>query len=79
MYLLLYTGLLLNSFLIEQLILVYISKYFSNIYLLLTKGFIYLLFLSKYLAYAFVWGSFTNNSDGKASLPLCLYPIKYLN
>ena len=54
MYLLLYTGLLLNSFLIEQLILVYISKYFLNIYLLLTKGFMHLLFLLKYLAYAFV-------------------------
>ena len=38
----------------------------------------YLLLLSKYLAYAFIWGSFTNNGDRKA-LPLCLYPIKYLS
>ena len=38
----------------------------------------YLLFLSKYLVYAFIWGTFTQNGDGKA-LPLCLYPIKYLN
>ena len=38
----------------------------------------YLLFLSKYLAYAFIWGSFTHNGDGKA-LPLYLYPLKYLN
>ena len=38
----------------------------------------YLLFLSKYFVYAFVWGSFTHNGDGKV-LSLCLYPIKYLN
>ena len=38
----------------------------------------YLLFLSKYLAYAFIWGSFIMyNGDGKA-LPSSLYPIKYL-
>ena len=37
-----------------------------------------LLFLSKHLAYAFIWGIFKHNGDGKA-LPLCLYPIKYLN
>ena len=38
----------------------------------------YLLVLSKYLAYEFIWRSFTYNGDGKA-LPLCLYLIKYLN
>ena len=38
----------------------------------------YLLFLSKYLANAFISGSFMHDGDGKA-LPLCLYPIKYLN
>ena len=38
----------------------------------------YLLFPSKHLAYAFIWGSFMNNGDGKA-LPSCLYPIYYLN
>ena len=38
----------------------------------------YLLFLSKYLTYAFFWGSFKHNGDGKA-LRLCLYPIKYLD
>ena len=38
----------------------------------------YLLFLSKYLAYTFIWGSFIHNGDGKA-LPSCLYPVKYLN
>ena len=38
----------------------------------------YLLFLSKYLAYTFIWGSFMHSGDGKA-LPSCLYPIKYLN
>ena len=38
----------------------------------------YLLFLSKYLAYAFIWGGFVHNEDGKA-LPSCLYRIKYLN
>ena len=38
----------------------------------------YLLLLSKYLAYAFIWGCFTHNGDEKA-LPWCLYPIKYLN
>ena len=37
----------------------------------------YLLFLSKHVAYTFIWGSFTHNGDGKA-LPLYLYPIKYL-
>ena len=34
-------------------------------------------FFSKYFVYAFIWGSFTHNGDGK-SLPSCLYPIKYL-
>ena len=38
----------------------------------------YLLILSKHLVYAFIWGSFVHNEDGKALLP-CLYPIKYLN
>ena len=38
----------------------------------------YLLFLSKYLAYAFIWGSLIHNGDGK-ELPSCLYIIKYLN
>ena len=38
----------------------------------------YLLFLSKYLANSFISGSFMHDGDGKA-LPLCLYPIKYLN
>ena len=38
----------------------------------------HLLFLSKYLAYAFIWGSFMPSRDGKASSS-CLYPIKYLN
>ena len=38
----------------------------------------YLLFLSKYLTYAFFWGSFKHNGDGKA-LRLCLYPVKYLD
>ena len=38
----------------------------------------YLLFLSKYLAYVFIWGSFMHNGDGKV-LTSCLYPIKYLN
>ena len=30
------------------------------------------------LAYAFIWGSFMYNGDGKA-LRLCLYLINYLN
>ena len=38
----------------------------------------YSLFLSKYLTYAFFWGSFKHNGDGKA-LRLCLYPVKYLD
>ena len=38
----------------------------------------YLLFLPKYLVYAFIWGIFTHNGDGKA-IPLWLYPIDYLN
>ena len=38
----------------------------------------YLLFLWKYLAYAFIWGGFTHNGDRKA-VPLYLYPMKYLN
>ena len=38
----------------------------------------YLLFLSKYFVYAFIWGGFMHNGDGKA-LHSCLYPIKYLN
>ena len=38
----------------------------------------YLLFLSKYFAYTFIWGGSIHNGDGKA-LPLCLYSIKYLN
>ena len=42
------------------------------------ERFIYLLFLSKYFVYAFIWGSFTYNGDAKA-LPSCLYPIKNLN
>ena len=45
---------------------------------LLTKIFMHLLFLSKHLAYAFIWESLTHNGDGKA-LPLCLYAKKYLN
>ena len=38
----------------------------------------YLWFFSKYLEYAFIWGSFMHNGDEK-TLPSCLYPIKYLN
>ena len=38
----------------------------------------YLLFLLKYLAHAFIWESFMNNGDGKA-LPSRQYSIKYLN
>ena len=38
----------------------------------------YLLFLSKHLVCAFIWGSFMYNEDGKI-LPSCLYPINYLN
>ena len=48
MYLSFYTGSLLNSFLIK------LSKYFCNIFLSLTKRFMHLLFLSKYLAYAYL-------------------------
>ena len=66
MYLSLYTGPLLNSFLIKLLILLNISEYFYNISLSLTKRFMYLLFLPKYLAYAFILGSFTHNDDRKA-------------
>ena len=36
----------------------------------LIKRFVNLLFLSKYLAYAFICGSFINNSDGRAVLLL---------
>ena len=54
MYLSLYTGSLLNSFLIKLLILFHIYEYFFNISISLTKRFMYLLFLSKYLAYAFI-------------------------
>ena len=67
MYLSLYTSSLLNSW-----------DYFFNISLSLTKRIMYLLLLSKYLTYAFIWRSFIHNGDGKA-LPLCLYPVKYLN
>ena len=36
-----------------------------------------LLFLSKYLANAFVCGNFIKNGDGRL-FPLFIYPIKYL-
>ena len=78
MYLSLYTDSLFSSFLIKLLILFHISEKNFNISLSLTKRFMYLLFLSKYLAYAFIGGSFTHNGGGK-TLPLCLYEIKYLN
>ena len=58
--------------------LFHILLYFSSISLSLSKRFMYLLFLSRHLAYAFLWGSFILNGAGKA-LPLCIYPIKYLN
>ena len=38
----------------------------------------YLLFLSKYFVYAFIWGSFMYNGDRKA-LTSCLCLIKYLS
>ena len=38
----------------------------------------HLLFLSKYLVYAFIGERFMHDGDEKA-LPSCLYPIKYLN
>ena len=38
----------------------------------------YLLFLSKYFAYEFIWGRSTHNGVAKA-LTLFIYPIKYLN
>ena len=74
----LYPGLLLNFFLIKPLILFNISEYFLNISLLLTKRFMYLLFLSKHLVNEFIWGSFIDSGDGKTLL-LYLYPIKYLH
>ena len=43
----------------------------------MSKRFIQLLFLSKYLAYAFICRNFKHNGDGMA-LPLRIYPIKYL-
>ena len=78
MYLSLYTGLLLNSSLINVLVLFHISEYFSNIFLSLTKRFINLLFSSTYLAYALICGSFRHNGGQKALL-LYLYPLKVLN
>ena len=77
-YLSLYTGSLLNYFLNKRLILLHILWYFSGISLSLTKKFISLLLLSKYLEYPFIWGSFIHNGAGK-TLPLCIYSIKYLN
>ena len=38
---------------------------------------VYLLFLSKYLAYASICGSFMHNGDGRPLL-LFIYSIKYL-
>ena len=35
----------------------------------------YLSFLSKYFVYAFIWGSFISNGDGKV-LPSCLHSMK---
>ena len=78
MYLSLYTGSLSNTFLIKLLILFQIFEYFVSIFSSLTTRFIYLLFLSKYLTYAFTWGSLPHNVDRK-TLPSSLYPIKYLN
>ena len=37
----------------------------------------YLLFLSNYLAYAFICSNFMHDGDGRR-LPLCIYPINYL-
>ena len=78
MYLSLYTGSLFNSFLVKLLILFHIFKYYFSTFSSLTKWFMYLLFLSKYLAYAFIWEIFMQNGDRKALLS-CLYQIKYLN
>ena len=78
MYLSLYIGSLLNYFLIKLLILSNISEYFLNISLSSSKKIMYLLFSSKHLAYAFIWGRSAHNGDGKA-LALCFHPIKYLN
>ena len=61
---------------IEIIFVIWINKNRNS--LSLTKTPIYLLFLSKYLAYAFIWGSFIHYGAGK-ELPLCLYPIRYLN
>ena len=71
----LYTNSLFNSSLIKLFFLV---RYFFSIFLSLTKWLIYLLFLLKYLAHAFIWGSFMHNVDGKALLSR-QYSIKYLN
>ena len=38
----------------------------------------YLLLLSKYLTYTFIWGTFMHNSTGKASASF-IYQIKHLN
>ena len=66
MYLSLYAGSLSNSFSNKFLILSHILLHFSNISLSLTKRFMHLLFLSKYLAYALICGDFMHNSDGRA-------------
>ena len=64
--------------LIKLLILFHILKYIFSIFSSLTKWFRYLLFLSKYFVFAFIWGSFMHNGEWKG-LPLCLYPISHLN
>ena len=62
----------------KLLILYHIALYFFSNSLLWTKRFIYLLLLSKYLTYPFIWGSFMHNGIGRALVSL-IYPIKYLN
>ena len=77
MYLSSYTGSLLKSFWSEILILFHILLYFSNIFYHWLKD-SYIYYFYQFLAYAFIWGSFMHNGNGKA-LPSCLNPIKYLD
>ena len=77
-----YSGSLSNSFLDKppkySMFYSIFYFYFSSISLSLSKRFIYLLLLSKYLAYAFIWGRFIHNGDGKEFMYITNKVFKWL-
>ena len=77
MHLLFYTFSLSNFFLNKFLILSHTLLYFSNISSSLTEKFMYLIFSSKYLTYAFIYENSMHNGDGRA-VPSYIYLIKCL-